>query len=459
MGCCPSPAVVVLLAVAVYLLLGSNVPDELLDYLDGAEAYNKDVEFLHHPFLAPVPAAQTNRTVAAHVTGKLPPELDGLYVRNGPNPLVRTSRYHWFDGDSLLHAVWLDPKTNTGSERPLLLPFGAVHPFMCNVVFAMFATAAVYGNAPPQTPSVVDDNRAGRRRSVGLGSLYGRTGLARFVLAALRGLLGIVSAASPITNSNANTAVLFHHGKLYALVEANLPYEVSIRPRPSGDSVPREPLLDSVGHDTLGDKWHYSFTAHPKVDPVTGELIFFGAYPGAQPLADYIQYGVADSKGNVKSVLKVPLKTPGIRMMHDCAFTEHFTLFLDFPLYLEPLGLASGNPLVNYYGEQKAFIGVLPRHATNGSDVKWYEVGVGGYVYHVGNAYEEVSCVMGSILCCWHDVLWLWQGDTIVVDMTYYKSAGGWGGYTEQSTAFQHPGLPWRFIINRKTGDVQVYCV
>src|SRR3954454_21707013 len=40
------------------------------------------------------------------VIGELPPDLDGVYLRNGPNPqFAPPGRYHWFDGDGMVHAV------------------------------------------------------------------------------------------------------------------------------------------------------------------------------------------------------------------------------------------------------------------------------------------------------------------------------------------------------------------
>jgi carotenoid cleavage dioxygenase len=41
-----------------------------------------------------------------HVTGHIPPELQGRYVRNGPNPRSGASP-HWFMGDGMLHGVEL----------------------------------------------------------------------------------------------------------------------------------------------------------------------------------------------------------------------------------------------------------------------------------------------------------------------------------------------------------------
>ena len=40
------------------------------------------------------------------VIGELPPDLSGMFVRNGPNPQFNPmGEYHWFDGDGMLHGV------------------------------------------------------------------------------------------------------------------------------------------------------------------------------------------------------------------------------------------------------------------------------------------------------------------------------------------------------------------
>ena len=40
------------------------------------------------------------------VVGELPRELRGTYFRNGPNPAFEPiGRYHWFDGDGMIHAI------------------------------------------------------------------------------------------------------------------------------------------------------------------------------------------------------------------------------------------------------------------------------------------------------------------------------------------------------------------
>lgn len=43
------------------------------------------------------------------VTGRIPPELDGRYLRNGPNPMndIDPETHHWFLGDGMVHGVRL----------------------------------------------------------------------------------------------------------------------------------------------------------------------------------------------------------------------------------------------------------------------------------------------------------------------------------------------------------------
>src|SRR4051812_5049383 len=53
---------------------------------------------------APVHKEVTAENLA--VIGALPVALAGMYVRNGPNPQFDPiGRYHWFDGDGMLHGV------------------------------------------------------------------------------------------------------------------------------------------------------------------------------------------------------------------------------------------------------------------------------------------------------------------------------------------------------------------
>ena len=77
----------------------------------------------------------------------------------------------------------------------------------------------------------------------------------------------IAKGEMPKSKNTGNTAMVFHQGKLFGLMEGGTPYELSL------------PSLETVGeHDFDGTLTH-NFTAHPKVDAQTGEMMTFGYSP------------------------------------------------------------------------------------------------------------------------------------------------------------------------------------
>ena len=62
------------------------------------------------------------------VTGSIPEELTGRYLRNGPNPVVAPdpATYHWFLGDGMVHGLRLDG-TRPLVPEPLDPHFGVLH--------------------------------------------------------------------------------------------------------------------------------------------------------------------------------------------------------------------------------------------------------------------------------------------------------------------------------------------
>ena len=84
-------------------------------------------------------------------------------------------------------------------------------------------------------------------------------------------------------------------------------------------------------------------SAHAKVDDHTGELLFFN-YATTAP---YLHYGVVDA-GN-RLVHYVPIDLPGPRLPHDMAFTEHYAILNDMPLFWEPDLLAKGRYATRFH--------------------------------------------------------------------------------------------------------------
>ncbi len=181
------------------------------------------------------------------VTGTIPEALSGLYLRNGPNPMFEPkARYHIFDGDGMLHGVYLDG--------------GRAH----------------YRNRWVQTDGLAIEQRAGR-------SIYGGMANADFPDPA------DLDGGPPLKNA-ANTNVIRHHGRTLCLWEGGLPTEVTWD-------------LDTVGLHDFDGAYTGAFTAHPKLDARTGEMCTFG-------YGMDIGYRVIDPEGRVVHSVQIPLERP-----------------------------------------------------------------------------------------------------------------------------------------------------
>jgi carotenoid cleavage dioxygenase len=254
--------------------------------------------------LAPVP--DEIEAVDLPVTGTLPPELTGRYLRNGPNPLPGQDPGHWFAGQGMLHGVRLRE-----------------------------GRAEWY-----------------RNRWVRTGTMEGRAFLRP-------------DGTFDRTAVVANTHVIEHGGRILALVENGFPYVVT-------------PELDTVGPDDFRGRLTTAMTAHPKTDPVTGDLHFFGY--GALP--PYLTYHRLSAAGELVRSAEVPVAGP--TMMHDFAITDRHAVFLDLPMTFR---LQKGMP----YGWDDTYgarLGVMPLDRPG--EARWFEIEP-CYVFHVGNAYEDAA--------------------------------------------------------------------
>ncbi|XVF33731.1 hypothetical protein REPUB_Repub17cG0193700 [Reevesia pubescens] len=175
-------------------------------------------------------------------------------------------------------------------------------------------------------------------------------------------------------NGTANTALIYHHGKLLALQEADKPYVLKVLE--DGD-------LQTLGMLDYDKRLSHSFTAHPKVDPVTGEMFTFG-YSHMPP---YITYRVISKDGFMHDPVPITISEP--IMMHDFAITENYAIFLDLPLYFRPKEMVKEKKLIfSFDASKKARFGVLPRYAKDDLLIRWFEL-PNCFIFHNANAWEE----------------------------------------------------------------------
>ncbi|MBO2456506.1 carotenoid oxygenase family protein [Actinomadura violacea] len=226
-----------------------------------------------------------------------------------------------------------------------------------------------------------------------------------------------------LTAVAANTHVVPHGDRILALVENGLPYEVT-------------PELGTAGPCDFGGTLTTAMTAHPKQDPVTGDLLFFGY--GVLP--PYLTYHRLPAGGS-RIVESAEIAVPGPTMMHDFAITENHVVWLDLPVVFD-LETALGGAGMPFRWDESygARLGVMRRDAAG--DVRWFDIDP-CYVFHVGNAHEDAA-------------------GRIVLDGVRYRSAefaGLWtriGGAASPSHAAAQSGTSslYRWTLDPASGRV-----
>ncbi len=249
------------------------------------------------------------------VIGQLPKDLNGRYMRNGPNPLgpVDPATHHWFLGDGMVHGIQLR------------------------------------------------DGKAEWYRNRYVGSSR---------LSEARGVADIPGRNWNGSPSGPNTNVGGFAGTTWAMVEAG------------GCPVELNHELETVGRNDFFGTLPGAFTAHPKVDPTTGEMHAI-VYAWAEWL-DHIQYVRVGSDGRVNRTVDIPL--PGMTMAHDMSITERYIVVYDQPVIVDlDLAFAGRFPFRwnDDYGNR---VGLMPREGS-AKDITWIDVPM-GYVFHPMNAYD-----------------------------------------------------------------------
>ncbi|MDG2026884.1 MAG: carotenoid oxygenase family protein [Acidimicrobiales bacterium] len=273
------------------------------------------------------------------VEGVIPPEIDGVYMRNGFNPITGWSD-HWFFGDGMIHAV---------------------------------------------------DIRDGK---ASIHNRYVRTPV-------LEG--GADGMSMDPANSPANTNIVPHAGRLFALNEGFAPYEVD-----------RD--LDTIGMENFDGQIVGPFTAHPKLCPVTGEMLAFG-YSVVGP--EFLRYYRFDASGAL--IQAEPITLPSGVMMHDVNITRNHVIWMDLPVCFSLDKAMQGEAPFGWNPDNGTRLGVMPRDGGD-ADVRWFDIEP-GYVLHPVNSWEDgdkivlVVCRLASFMDGGFDdisgkaELWRWTID------------------------------------------------
>lgn len=268
------------------------------------------------------------------VRGEMPAGLRGALFRIGPNPQFepRDDHHHWFAGDGMVHGFYVADGKVT------------------------------YRNRYARTPKWLLENEHGR---------------------ALFGTFGNPMTTDPLALGNeggvANTNIVWHGGKLMALEEGHHPFEMD------------RGALESKGYvRPYGGR----VTAHPKIDPVTGEMVWFAYGMGDMPLSPGMSYGVTAADGTV--LQRQEFQAPYMSMVHDFMVTENHVLFPVLPLTGSLQRAMSGLPAFAWEPEKGSYVGVMRRDG-DVADIRWFNTEA-CYVFHPLNAWEAGDKLYADVM-------------------------------------------------------------
>ncbi len=303
------------------------------------------------------------------VVGELPAGLQGMFTRNGPNPqFAPQGAYHPFDGDGMVHALYI----GDGKAR--------------------------YRNRFIESAGLLAERKRGH-------ACFGS--VSEFRLPAED-----VMAEAGMMKNNANTHFVRHAGKYLALMEAAPPTELS-----------RE--LETIGEYNFAGALQGPMTAHPKVDPKTGEMLFFGY----SPMPPYLRYHVADASGAIVHSVEIELPKPV--MIHDFAITENYVVFFDAPGVFDVEAMMKGEPGVRWEPELGTRVGVLPRRGSN-ADIQWIEID-NCFPVHFWNAWDD--------------------GDKVEIYAPLFEKMPG-GLQFDNPSQIEEP-KPWHVSLDLKKGEAK----
>ncbi|OEL24323.1 Carotenoid 9,10(9',10')-cleavage dioxygenase 1 [Dichanthelium oligosanthes] len=291
---------------------------------------------------------------------------EGVYIRNGPNPLNPTkaiadsifgsTQCTYFEGHGMLHAVYFN-KNDVGEWC-----ISYMNKYVDSETFELESKNNQLAFIPAAD-----------------GQPYAM--LVAFVLNMLR-------FGRPVKDS-ANTNIFEHAGRVYAIAENHLPYEINIY------------SLHTLGPYNVNGDWEQPFTSHPKKIPSSGELVIMGINPekphylvGVISRVFYILLNllttnnISHEQADGQRLLhKVDLQFEESKFIHDIGVTTKYNIIMDYPLRFGISRTLLQKPIFDNDMNGKSRIGVMPRLG-NVESIRWFDVG-NHCSYHLFNCFED----------------------------------------------------------------------
>jgi carotenoid cleavage dioxygenase-like enzyme len=331
-----------------------------------------DNKFLNGPFS---PWTEQAEAFDLPVIGEIPADLSGALFRISSNPRFEprnTDRYHWWEGDGMVCAVYIrDGKV-------------------------------AYRNKWVETDSMKIEVQQGE--AVYSGFVNG-------------GTPGVIPPGAPRAKNVANTNVGIFDDRLLVYYEGGLPQQMNPE------------SLASLGDYDFHGGIDTLCTAHYKIDPSTGDMLFFAA---TGPIITWYRADVRTGQVIDSHVIEVGIPV----LMHDFVVSENYAIFFVSPTQFRLDLIMQGRPGVVWdesalpHGTQ---IVMMDRRT---HEVKWYEAnGIFGPT-HFFNTHEI--------------------GDEVVIDLHRISKLGNPAGSNTPLSSHEWfpPAIPWQWRVNVRTGKV-----
>ena len=269
------------------------------------------------------------------IRGEIPRDLSITYYRNGPDPQFSPKGdHHWFAGDGMLHMFVIEDGRVRYRNRWVRTAKWQLERQQRRSLYNPFNPM----ENDPVTQGVEDDGLA-------------------------------------------NTNVVWHGGKLLALEEGHAPFAIDPQ------------TLASEGAWRFGGEFEGPMTAHPKMDPKTGEMLFFGYMVGGM-FSPGMSYQTVDASGALTRSER--FEAPFASMVHDFITTDEHVVFPIFPATGSMERAMSGQPPLAWEPDKGTHIGVMRRDGSV-AEMRWFETDP-CYVFHPMNAYTEGNRIIAHVM-------------------------------------------------------------